>query len=138
MRIKGPWFPSFENAVHNDNPTPKKQWVSHVGRKQRLRALRHKCREVLNSTDAEFINAGRRLVQFTAFEKDVELVTLIIASSAMDRAKDQRLTWPEALEDLLTEIEESAKAAATPLPVATSKVRTRILEEAPDAEAAQP
>lgn len=138
MRIKGPFFPSFEKAGTYEPAAPKKQWVSHVGRKQRVRALRQKCRKVLGATDADSIQAGRRLVQFCAFEKDVELVTLILASTAMDRAADQRLTWAEALEDLLTEIEETANANKAELPTATAKVRTRIVEEAPDAEAAQP
>lgn len=136
MRIKGPWFPSYETAGTYPPAAPKKQWVSHVGRKQRIRALRQKCRTILNSKDADAIQAGRRLVQFTAFEKDVELVTLILASTAMDRAADQRLTWAEALEDLLTEI-ENAQPAQEPAKQGTTKIKTRIIEE-PDGEAAQP
>lgn len=135
MRIKGPFFKSFEEAG-TFPPKEKRQWISHQGRRQRVRALRQKCRKALDLKDADSIQAGRRLVQFTAFEKDVELVTLILASTAMDRAVDQRLTWAEALEDLLTEIEEAAKTEA-PQQNASTSIRTRIVEEAPDAEATQ-
>lgn len=126
MRIKGPFFPSFQNAVYDSTKT-RKVWNPHQGRAQRLRVLRQKCRHLLTVKDPFVAATGARLVSVVQAQKhlhpdtDIEWNVLMLMSAGMDLAKEQGIEWVAAMNQIL----DGAAQAQT-------KVRMRIVEEDTD------
>lgn len=98
-RLKGPAFPSF---AHQGTPTERQQWISHTGKRQRIKYLRILCKDVLTSKDPETLEVLAKAREFVAgkFEeygllmmihqaKDVEDSTGIPFSGALDYIVDK-------------------------------------------------
>lgn len=111
-KLKGIVFRSYANQ---ETPTPRKQWVSHTGKRQRVKYLRVLCKDVINSKEEDTLEALKLVREFVA-GKFEEYGTLMIIHQAMDISDSTGVTVAEALtyivEKLRADTEEATKIAA--------------------------
>ena len=91
-----------------------KQWLSHCGKRQRLRNLKKACFHVLRLKDEASLAALARLENATHGSNDSEYLKLSLMFVSLETSQNAQVSWAEAMEitlDTLMEQIEKDKAA---------------------------
>ena len=105
-KFKGPAFPSF---LDQKEPAPRQQWISHNGKKQRVKNLRIVCRPVLSSSDPMVIEAIARARELVSGQFEEHGVLMII-HQAMEVSDDTGVDFVEALDYIVDKMKLSLTA----------------------------
>ncbi len=112
MRIKGPWFPSFERASGNyTGPSGRagkgrslpagKQYIGFDGMKSRTKNLKRACRALLESKDPEVIETIAYVRDLLKNEPNSEYAVYFILFNANNAIQDSEINLKTAVEFLL-------------------------------------
>jgi hypothetical protein len=105
-RIKGPIFPSFANQ---QEPKPRQQWVSHDGKRQRLRYLRRVCSDILTSSDPEVVEILKQAREFVAGKYE-EYGMLMMIHQALEASDSTGMDFPFCLDYILDKMRAETSA----------------------------
>lgn len=114
--VKGAPFPSHKKQLDSE---PRRQWISHLGARQRLRALRITCKDILDSTDEDVQHACARVVASVRAVtiQHVEYNILLLVSAALGISADTGQSFVESITYLMDQFdakEADRKAQITP------------------------
>lgn len=137
--VKGIVFPSMLNQ---QTPDARKQWVSHSGRRQRLRYLRQQCRGLFDAKDEKIAELIKKAKEIIGIGPMSEYGLLVLLYQSKITSEESGLTFAECLEYIIEHsgVKERAAELETKHADEIGKVteeQLRVLEERLKKEIAQ-
>lgn len=97
-------------------PTERQQWISHTGKKQRVKYLRRECADILSSQDPQVIEVLTKAKEFLA-GKFEEYGLLMMIHQGKETADSTGLSFVETfdyiLEKMKSDLEKEANSGET-------------------------